>query len=256
MSDSTLRSQSVKRERSLSVSPKSQPPTLPRSAMTESQAQPVPNGQIEAPKRKRESSETVSPHTASPHVANDSQPINTSTPSPQHPVRKRRRYHEPPIWAQSFVEHAKAKERAGVSPNAKQPVNGKQPDRPVNVEVVNGHHQVAPAAARPPLVAQAEFRGDGPIGPWEPSIIGYRPYEEVPKRVADWLFHQVVTRPDARELASRGVEIEIEAKLGQLIAKDTNERFRLPVESECVLTNTGKVSFKSSMTEVRRMPWV
>lgn len=232
------------------MSPKTQPPTLPRSDMAASQAQPVQNGQIETPKRKRETSETVSPH-----VTNGSQSINASTPSPQHPVKKRRRYNEPPIWAQSFVEHAKAKERAakdGVLPNAKQPINGRQPDRPMKAEVVNGHHQVAPAAVRPPPVAQADFRGDGPLGPWEPSIIGYRPYEEVPKRVADWLFHQVVTRPDAGELASRGVEIEIEAKLGQLIAKDTNERFRLPIESECILANTGKVSFKSSMTEVRR----
>ncbi len=162
---------------------------------------------------------------------------------------------EPPIWAQSYVEHVKAKERAardGVSPDTKQRINGRQPDRPVKAEVVNGH-QLASTSARPPPIAQVEFRGDGPLGPWEPSILGYRPYEEVPKRVADWLFLQVVTRPDAGELASRGVEIEIEAKLGQLIAKDTNERFWLPVESECILANSGNVSFKSSMTEVRKI---
>lgn len=232
------------------MSPKTQPPPLPAAEMAASQAQPVPNGQIETPKRKRETSETLSPL-----VSNGSQSINPSTPSPQHPVRKRRRYHEPPIWAQSYVEHVKAKERAardGVSPDTKQRINGRQPDRPVKAEVVNGH-QLASTSARPPPIAQVEFRGDGPLGPWEPSILGYRPYEEVPKRVADWLFLQVVTRPDAGELASRGVEIEIEAKLGQLIAKDTNERFWLPVESECILANSGNVSFKSSMTEVRKI---
>jgi polynucleotide 5'-triphosphatase len=228
------------------VSPKTQPPTLPRADMAASPVQAVPNGQVETPKRKRETSET-----ASPHVANGSHSRITSTPSPQRPVRKRRRYNGPPIWAQSFIEHAKAKERAGVSPNAKRPLNGRQADGPVKTGIVNGHHQVAPAAARPAPVAQVEFRGDGPLGPWEPSIIGCRPFEEVPKKVADWLYHHVVTRPDAGELASRGVEVEIEAKLGQLIDKATNERFRLPIESECILSNTGKVSFKSSMTEVR-----
>jgi hypothetical protein len=126
----------------------------------------------------------------------------------------------------------------------------------VKTGIVNGHRQAAPAAARPASVAQLEFGRDGPLGPWEPSIIGYRPYEEVPKRVADWLFHQVVTRLDAGELASRGVEIEIEAKLGQLIDKGTNERFRLPIESECILSNTAKVLFKSSMTEVRQGSWL
>lgn len=216
--------------------------------MAVSQAQQAPNGQIDTPKRKRETSETLSPH-----ITNGSQSINASTPSPQHPVRKRRRYNEPPIWAQSFVEHAKAKERAardGVALDFKRPVNGKQVDRLVKAEVVNGHH-VTPVAGRTQPVAQVEFKGDGPLGPWEPSIIGYRPFEEVSRKVADWLFHQVVTRPDAGELASRGVEVEIEAKLGQLIAKDTNERVWFPIDSECILRNTGNVTFKSSMTEVR-----
>jgi len=216
--------------------------------MAATQAQHAPNGQTETPKRKRETSETLSPH-----ITNGSQSISASTPSPQHPVRKRRRYNEPPIWAQSYVEHTKAKERAtrdGISPDFKRPGNGRQSDRPVKAEAVNGHH-VTPAAARPQSIAQVEFKGDRPLGPWEPSIIGYRPFEEVARKVADWLFHQVVTRPDAGELASRGVEIEIEAKLGQLIAKDTNDRIRLPIESEAILRNTGNVTFKSSMTEVR-----
>lgn len=60
----------------------------------------------------------------------------------------------------------------------------------------------------------------------------------------------VVAREDLGELASRGVELEIEAKLGQLINKDTNERFWLPVQSECILADNGRTGFKSSMTEV------
>jgi polynucleotide 5'-triphosphatase len=68
--------------------------------------------------------------------------------------------------------------------------------------------------------------------------------------VADFLYMNVVSRDDIGELSSRGIEVEIEAKLGQLIDKDTNERYRLPVMSECLLAENQRVSFRSSMTEV------
>jgi mRNA capping enzyme, beta chain len=71
------------------------------------------------------------------------------------------------------------------------------------------------------------------------------------KLVADFLYLKVVSRGDLGELASRGVEIEIEAKLGQLIDKDTNERYSLPVISECILAENARLGFRSSMTEVR-----
>jgi polynucleotide 5'-triphosphatase len=88
------------------------------------------------------------------------------------------------------------------------------------------------------------------LGPWEKSITGHKPFEQMTKIVADWLYVNVVSRSDVGELASRGVEVEIEAKLGQLIDKDTSQRFQLPVMSECVLAENGRVGFRSSMTEV------
>jgi hypothetical protein len=71
------------------------------------------------------------------------------------------------------------------------------------------------------------------------------------KLVADFIYLNVLNRGDLGELASRGVEIEIEAKLGQLINKETNERYELPVKSECILADSARVGFRSSMTEVR-----
>lgn len=47
--------------------------------------------------------------------------------------------------------------------------------------------------------------------------------------------------------------IEIEAKIGHLIDKNTNARLRLPVMTETVMDdrdNGWRVNFKSSMTEV------
>lgn len=50
-----------------------------------------------------------------------------------------------------------------------------------------------------------------------------------------------------------GAVIEVEAKIGHLIDKKTNNRLRLPVTSEHVLDKSGsnpQVFFKSSITDV------
>lgn len=88
------------------------------------------------------------------------------------------------------------------------------------------------------------------LGPWEPSITGVKPADALAKVVADFLYLNVVRRDDLGELASRGVEIEIEAKLGHILDRQTNERLLLPVQTECVLADNAHLMFKSSMTEV------
>ncbi len=115
----------------------------------------------------------------------------------------------------------------------------------------NGNQQVSPAVARQaPSVELPSNHPSALLGPWEQSITGKKPFEQMTKLVADFLFMNVVSRGDLGELASRGVEIEIEAKLGQLIDKETNERYYLPVGSECILADSARVGFRSSMTEV------
>ena len=88
------------------------------------------------------------------------------------------------------------------------------------------------------------------LGPWEPSISNVHPTDAMAKEVADWLFRHVVSRPDVGELTSRGVDVEIEAKLGQLIDKDTGVRFSLPIRTEAILESSNRIGFRSSMTEV------
>lgn len=69
--------------------------------------------------------------------------------------------------------------------------------------------------------------------------------------MADFLFVNVVSNPNMIEIQGLGVQFEIEAKLGQLISKDTNQRMDLPVATECLLQDNNRVTFKSSMTEVQ-----
>lgn len=193
----------------------------------------------------------ITPQEAKPQVNGDNRIPSASTSSPQQPARKRIRYTEPPIWAQS-VRGRKSIYAAGVSrPNPKP--NGKR--AMVNVTAhaapplikceTNGHRQISPSVGA---------NDDAPhpshmLGPWEWSILKDRPQDQMTKIVADWLFLNVVSRSDFGELSSRGVEIEIEAKLGQLIDRETNYRYVLPVQTECVLENNGGLAFRSSMTE-------
>lgn len=68
--------------------------------------------------------------------------------------------------------------------------------------------------------------------------------------MADFLFIHVINNQDMQEITSRGIQFEIEAKLGTLIDKDTNQRVDRFVTTECILDDNGRVAFKSSMTEV------
>jgi tetrahydromethanopterin S-methyltransferase subunit E len=74
----------------------------------------------------------------------------------------------------------------------------------------------------------------------------------------DWLFEHVVVRDDvgvgtAGGAASQGAVLEIEAKLGRLEDTYTNERIKIPVLTECVVSHLDpsmRIKFISSMTEV------
>jgi len=169
--------------------------------------------------------------------------------SPQQPPRKRIRYTEPPIWAQSvkkrgtFVSKVNGKQAAAVH-------QSQVGSSPLVKAETNGNRQVSPAATRQAAPDMPDNHPSLLLGPWEYSITGNQVSQQMTKLVADFLYINVLNRSDLGELASRGVEIEIEAKLGQLIDKETNERYSLPVTSECILMDSARRGFRSSMTEV------
>jgi len=190
----------------------------------------------------------------------------------QQPTRKRPRHDEPPIFAR------KASRSTGNSPLLPNKCpNGPKSGTPIKQEPndiksavsqtfvpatikeePNGHLPHPPTQDVALPKAQPELAGTGPLGPWEPSILNLIPSEEVTRIVSDFLFTQVVLREDvgagpAGGGPGQGAVLEIEAKIGQLIDKNTNDRLRLPVMSECVVSKDDpslRVTFKSSMTEV------
>lgn len=214
--------------------------------MQEQQPSPV-NSIIASPqvsnKRKmadREPSESMSHASRTPDAT-------AAVSSPHQPMKKRRRYAEPPIWAQSYPAFKKSGHTSATS----QVVNGAQPTKQDNESMLgtNGHPQIVTRHS----IQTSEQPSDpnGPLGMWEQSILGADPLQEVPKQIADWLYINVVDRPDMGELQSRGVEIEIEAKLGTLTDMDSNQRIYYPVTTECLLDpQRSRVSFHSSMSEV------
>ena len=185
--------------------------------------------------------------------ANGDRRISSISSSPQAPPKKRIRYSEPPVWARSVLGRGKYDNAASGRGIAK--VNGKPlvTSRLAATSLVrpetNGNGQGPHAVGRLGAPDASLNHPSKLLGPWEESITGKKPFEQMTKLVADFLYMNVVSRGDLGELASRGVEIEIEAKLGQLIDKETNERYYLPVRSECVLAESARVGFRSSMTE-------
>ena len=215
------------------------------------------------------------PSNLPPQVARpkrDSEAAVGPSSSTQQPTRKRPRHDEPPIFARKA---SRGTTNSPLLPNKRQngPRSGasikqepydtksalSQTSSPATVkEESNGHlpSLINQEVALPK--AQPELAGIGPLGLWEPSILNIIPSEEVTRIISDFLFTQVVLRDDvgagpAGGGPGQGAVLEIEAKIGQLIDKNTNDRLRLPVMSECVVSKDDpnlRVAFKSSMTEV------
>ncbi|KAJ5170363.1 uncharacterized protein N7500_003146 [Penicillium coprophilum] len=201
----------------------------------------------------------------------------------QQPKQKRRRYNEPPIYARLTPRNTN---RRPIIPNPRAPIpkhaRQSQQDpswaarrRSSSIMAVTPAARVArapPAASpstnmprvqappvppapslRPPSTSQTV----GSLGPWEPSINGFIPHEELTKTLCDFLFQHVVMRndvnagPTGSAAAGQGTVVEIEAKLGHIIDLDSRDRINLPILTESVLNRENariRTSFESKMT--------
>ncbi|KAI0599109.1 CYTH-like domain-containing protein [Biscogniauxia sp. FL1348] len=190
-----------------------------------------------------------------------------STASPILQRRKRVPHSSPPTWAQSgrkcplnasrnftLKQHAPA-------PSGTGPVNGNQHhDAASSVKSEHVSRHTSPETARSVSNLKTEepnhsVAKDGPMFdgrafPWEPSIENSKPLDVVSRSVGDFLVANVLNSPHMGEIQARGVQFEIEAKLGTIIDKHTNDRLYLPVRAgECILGEEARVAFRSSMTE-------
>lgn len=197
-----------------------------------------------------------------------------STSSPLVARREKMIHRQPPVWALSGKnKHPSASSRNFViSSKNKNPVggglvngNGHYKEGSIKSEHVSRH--TSPEAMRG-IVKQEEPHPnnsaaipipparDGPNmlegNPFALDTISFsKPFDFVNKAVADFLFFKVVANPSLSEIQQRKVHFEIEAKLGTIIDRDTDYRLDWPLQGECILHDTARVAFKSTMTEAQ-----
>lgn len=89
------------------------------------------------------------------------------------------------------------------------------------------------------------------FGPWERTITGVIPAEELTREIMDYII-QIIAPMKAIHGPILDM-IEIEAKIGHIVDKDTDARIRLPGRTEVMIDHTNpslRTTFRSSMTEV------
>ncbi|KAG9783876.1 hypothetical protein KCU88_g2929, partial [Aureobasidium melanogenum] len=108
---------------------------------------------------------------------------------------------------------------------------------PVDHQTPNGQFQAQTGVPATP--AQEE-------PPWEPSITNVVPYEDLSRKVCDWIYQMIgMANPPGG-----GAMFEIEAKVGSIVDESTGHRLSLPVETETLFSRDkfrGRTSFHSSM---------
>ncbi|TLS30973.1 hypothetical protein PpBr36_02818 [Pyricularia pennisetigena] len=245
----------------------SQPPMPPA-------AQPRPARQLSFPRN-------IAPQFNTPST-NPSQSPPMETPAkrkfeadhqPQRPppsARRKmpRRYTEKPAWARTLDEckneaRARGEEfelksynldlRKIVHPEERHQ-REKTAERPASrhaspeISRANGSRPgPAPASAPHPTPAAPEVTT---IRDWEPSIKGFRPTDPTVKTIADFVVQNVIKNEDMEQILSRKIQFEIEAKLGWVIDKHTDQRLGIPGLDEIVLDGDRiDNAFRSSMTE-------
>ena len=115
--------------------------------------------------------------------------------------------------------------------------------RPPPIEEMRQAHQahqkpqaprVPPEAPPPPAAAPSAAAAAAAPPALEPSFVGVAPYDDMIRVVSEFIFDVVVNTQYGH--LGEGSNVEIEAKLGIFINKDTNDRILLPgVETESVV---------------------
>jgi hypothetical protein len=200
----------------------------------------------------------------------DTMQLSRASASPVMPRKNRKRFSNRPRWAQRYTEgtrlnaanfvlrkharnvgtHANGQSNVFVKPKLTSRHASPDEKRSTASSHLQGAANPSPATVAPPPPLNALPNADGPLGPWEPSITGLKPQDDIGKNVADWLFFAVLQNGDYGEISSRNVQFEIEAKMGTLISKDTNERIDIPARTECIIKDSSRYAFRSNMTEV------
>ncbi|KAJ9626986.1 hypothetical protein H2203_003444 [Taxawa tesnikishii (nom. ined.)] len=184
--------------------------------------------------------------------------------------RVKTKYDEPPIWARVRKTNPTFNGKNGPIPNPPktQPPQATRPSPQPEAAAapqLNGHMAIPngnPSNARPPPPPagmgpfhNVKERGKKLLGAWELSITDSEPTPGLLHELCDFLFTTMMLHyPDVGVGDPRQGGLEIEAKLGTLVDKDTEQRLFLPVTNPVALNrdfSRERTRFVSSMTEAQ-----
>lgn len=178
-----------------------------------------------------------------------------SEPSPKRLKPKKQRPTEVPMWAKRWTKEWQNQfgGRNGyiVKAHPDSPSHATPPRAPpLGPPPTNMPQKSSPAPAAQQIpVRPSTAVSDRPPGRVEHTYTNIRQLDELTRRVMDFLFYTVIDN-GLIESMGPGMEIEVEAKLGTIVNKNTEDRIDIPVANECVLMD-GRlpIAFRSSMTE-------
>ncbi|KAI1810801.1 mRNA triphosphatase CET1 [Poronia punctata] len=197
-------------------------------------------------------------------------PQRTSASSSTMPTAKKHAYYSsPPTWAQSarkrtltasrnYTHH---QTRSASTTTAVAAANIAQHERSSSTKAERPSRHTSPETARSTTVPREEpshvaAKDQSTFGgqpfPWEPTIEGSKPLDVISRHVADYFVYNVLRGPSASELSACGATLEIEAKLGTIVDRSTNERFDSGIQAgECIVGEGPRIAFRSAMTEMQ-----
>ncbi|KAI1823306.1 CYTH-like domain-containing protein [Xylaria intraflava] len=196
---------------------------------------------------------------------NHAPPPQSSSTSPTMNPKRRIIHGTAPIWAQcgrkrkiAASRNFSIKQHGGGLLSSAASVNGAPSEAGPAIKAEQASRHPSPEAARsatlareePPKVAVKDpLSFGGQPFPWEPTIESSKPIDVISRSVADFFVFNVLQGPNPAELRARGAQVEIEAKLGTIIDKSTNDRIELRIQAgECVIGEGSRIAFRSSMT--------
>ncbi|KAI1424942.1 CYTH-like domain-containing protein [Xylaria sp. FL1777] len=194
-------------------------------------------------------------------------PTQRSSTSPIMPRKRRVAQGDAPIFAQCGRKRTLAasrnfsiKQHGAGAPSSTASANGAHPESGPITRAEHVSRHTSPETARSTTLAREDSSQVAPKGssstfggqpfPWEPTIESSKPIDVISRSIADFFVFNVLQGPNPAELRSRGAQFEIEAKLGTIIDKSTNDRVELRIQAgECVIGEGARIAFRSSMTE-------
>lgn len=203
-----------------------------------------------------------------------SQPLNGMAPEPSAPLKRRAeeppaieqeqkklrvQYPEPPPWARLHPSNPGFQTQAARYPKFKDPAYMPAAPAKHNARPSSRPGPVPENGQRPPIpIASDTDSKKAQISrilgmPWELSLKNEIPADRLLHQIATFLYVAMLSDPELGAGDARNGSLEIEAKIGTLVDKTTDERLSLPVTTPCVLDegfSKNRVRFESFMTEV------